>query len=82
MPGHRCNKCRKKFVCEYLLNKHLNRVVPCDKKLSCDKCGKEFSLKKDFDQHMNKKTSCVVINTNNNQTSLGISSPLLFYFCT
>jgi hypothetical protein len=47
--------------------------VPCDKKLICEKCNKTFSLKKDFDQHMNRKTSCVVINTNNNQTSLEIS---------
>lgn len=72
MTVHRCNKCRKKFVSEYLLNKHLNRAVPCDKKLSCDKCSKEFSLKKDYDQHMNRKTSCVVVNINN-QTSIEIS---------
>lgn len=64
MVGHRCNKCKKKFVSEYLLNKHLNRAVPCDTKLQCDICGREFSLKKDFEQHMNRKTPCIKINEN------------------
>jgi uncharacterized OB-fold protein len=37
LAAAKCNKCGKKFVSEYILNRHKNKKVPCDVVLSCKK---------------------------------------------
>ena len=40
-----CIKCNKKFKTNQILNNHLNRKIPCDRKLECNRCKKEFKTK-------------------------------------
>ncbi len=60
----KCTKCKKKFVSQYLLDKHLNREIPCDQEIKCEKCDKKFEKKRDLERHMNRKTPCVSIKHN------------------
>ncbi len=60
----RCTKCKKKFVSQYLLDKHINREIPCDQEIKCEKCGKIFEKKVYLERHMKRKTPCITINQN------------------
>jgi uncharacterized C2H2 Zn-finger protein len=60
MPQQICKVCHRKFKSEYLLNKHVNRKIPCNAqdKLICTKCNKVFKTYQDLQRHMNKKIPC------------------------
>jgi hypothetical protein len=70
----KCTKCKKKFVSQYLLDKHLNREITCDQEIKCGTCGKIFKLKRDLERHMNRKTPCIknYYNKNNSNVLLEI----------
>ena len=57
-----CKKCKYKFANQGNLTKHLNRTVPCDKKVEykCKKCQSIFTRECDLKRHKDRKTSCVV----------------------
>lgn len=56
---YKCLKCNNKFSSEYMLNKHMNKQVPCDIKIECDKCGLSFTSKIYLERHKNRKTPCI-----------------------
>ena len=53
-----CSKCNKVFKRNIDLNRHINRKIPCDRKLECNRCFKNFNQKCDLLSHMNKKNKC------------------------
>jgi hypothetical protein len=55
----KCPNCKKKFVSQYLLDKHLNREIPCNQEIHCDKCGRIFEKKQDMERHMKRKIPCL-----------------------
>ena len=59
--NHKCKKCKQTFVSEYLLNKHLNRKVPCDVVLKCDRCEVVFTNAYRLNRHKNRKNPCTII---------------------
>ena len=78
MGKYKCNKCGKSFERKSTLNKHLNRVYPCDKveaKLKCEYCDSKFSRKDNLNRHIKTIHSDMinkVINKNNNNDNNGI----------
>jgi hypothetical protein len=54
-----CVKCGKTYNREIDLCRHMNRKIPCNRKLSCDLCFKNFTRLGDLKRHMNKKRPCV-----------------------
>lgn len=54
-----CTKCNKLFKSEYLLNKHLNRAIPCGVVLNCKNCKKIFTTNQQLLSHVNRKISCI-----------------------
>lgn len=56
-----CIKCKKEFKSKQELKRHLNRKIPCDRKLQCKRCKKEFKTKQHLNQHINRKTNCEII---------------------
>ena len=55
-----CSKCNKVFKRNIDLNRHINRKIPCDRKLECNRCFKNFNQKCDLLSHMNKKTNVII----------------------
>jgi len=55
---HTCSKCNKVFNAEKLLIKHLNKKIPCDRKIECYKCLKIFSDMGNLNRHLRRKTPC------------------------
>jgi hypothetical protein len=53
-----CSKCNKVFKRNIDLNRHINRKIPCDRKLECNRCFKIFNQKCDLLNHINKKNKC------------------------
>jgi hypothetical protein len=53
-----CNKCKRGFKSQYLLNKHTNRAFLCDTIFQCSECGQVFATNVILTQHKNRKTSC------------------------
>lgn len=68
----KCKKCKKKFISQYLLDKHLNREVPCDQKIMCELCNKIFQKKIELERHMQRKTPCVKVDKIKKSISLEI----------
>lgn len=56
-----CIKCNKEFKTKQNLKNHLNKKIPCDRKLECNRCKKIFDTNQHLKQHLNRKTSCQVI---------------------
>lgn len=54
-----CPKCSKSFRDQYVLDMHLNRKNPCDKKIQCGTCGMIFKSNRDLENHKNRQTPCV-----------------------
>lgn len=53
-----CDKCDKIFNREIDLNRHMNRKIPCNRKLQCPRCFKIFNIMGDLKRHINKKLQC------------------------
>jgi uncharacterized C2H2 Zn-finger protein len=53
-----CIKCDKIFKRNIDLNRHINRKIPCDRKLECNRCFKNFNQKCDLLNHINKINKC------------------------
>lgn len=58
----KCNKCNKKFISRYLLDKHTNRKIPCTIEIKCNRCGKIFSSTIYLNRHLERKTPCENVN--------------------
>lgn len=58
---YKCQKCKSKFISQYLLDKHLNRETSCDIKIKCNKCDKEFQNKFILEKYLKRKNPCVRI---------------------
>jgi hypothetical protein len=57
-----CSKCNKTFCSNKTLQKHLEKKIPCDRKIKCDKCGKTFGDITQLKRHSeNRKTPCEAI---------------------
>ena len=64
-----CQKCQKEFGSKFNLDRHLQRLYPCDKKIrkryQCQKCEKIFKTKKGGEFHLKhdvcQKTICLCI---------------------
>jgi hypothetical protein len=54
-----CIKCNKNFTNVYLLDKHLNRKIPCNVEIKCLVCEKIFKYDRELTNHLNKKKPCV-----------------------
>ena len=63
MSNYKCKTCKKKFISEYLLNKHLNKKIPCSVIIKCIRCNKVFEYSRDLDRHEKRKNPCKIINT-------------------
>ena len=59
IPGLVCIKCGKGFKTEFLLTRHSNRKIPCNRVIQCVKCNKVFKQLSDLSRHQNRKTPCV-----------------------
>jgi hypothetical protein len=55
-----CNKCDRIFTSNVYLNRHINRKIPCDRKLEYDRCGKDFTQLSNFNSHINRKNPCSI----------------------
>jgi len=53
-----CDKCDKIFKRNIDLNRHMNRKIPCDRKLECNRCFKIFDHKHHLLSHINKINKC------------------------
>ena len=53
-----CSKCNKVFKRNIDLNRHINRKIPCDRKLECNRCFMKFDKKCNLLNHINKKNKC------------------------
>jgi uncharacterized C2H2 Zn-finger protein len=53
-----CEKCERVFNRQNHLDKHMNRKIPCDRKLKCPRCFQEFNILGNLKQHVNKKNKC------------------------
>jgi len=60
----KCSKCNNTFNSEYVLNKHLNRKIPCDTILQCTRCDKVFKTIRDLNSHENRKFPCKITDLN------------------
>lgn len=60
----KCSKCNNTFNSEYVLNKHLNRKIPCDIVLQCARCNKVFQTIRDLNSHENRKFPCKITDIN------------------
>lgn len=67
---YRCQKCKKRFTSEYLLNKHLNKTISCDIVLKCDKCEKKFDTIFLLNRHLLRKTPCISTTIENNSNNI------------
>jgi len=58
--GFVCNKCYKPYKYMSDFKRHINRKMPCDKKIKyqCRKCNKILRDKTDYTRHMTKKNPC------------------------
>jgi hypothetical protein len=56
-----CERCKSQFTTEYLLQKHLNRKIPCNIIFLCLKCKKIFASKYSLERHYNNKKPCVEV---------------------
>jgi hypothetical protein len=54
----KCIKCNKNFTSQYILNKHVNRKVPCTVVIQCKTCEKVFPALRDLERHNNRVTPC------------------------
>lgn len=61
-----CIKCCKQFRSNYLLEKHINQITPCDVILNCNRCNKNFKNKRDLDRHEARKNPCDISSKNAN----------------
>lgn len=55
MVEYKCNRCGRSFDRRTTLDKHLNRVYPCDRmeaKRKCEYCNSKFSRKDTLDRHI------------------------------
>jgi hypothetical protein len=55
---HICNKCDKEFKTSQNLEKHINRINPCDLVHKCIRCEKIFNTKSKLIIHLNRKNPC------------------------
>jgi hypothetical protein len=53
-----CKKCSKQFTTAYTLQKHLDRIIPCDKPLICNRCGLNFNHHSKYEKHLNRVKPC------------------------
>lgn len=60
---YKCKQCNKKFISQYLLDKHSNRKVPCTIEIKCNRCGKVFTNTIYLNRHLERKNPCTGINT-------------------
>jgi hypothetical protein len=58
--GVACIKCDRIFTSHVYLTRHINRKIPCDRKLECGRCGKEFTQLSNFNSHINRKNPCAI----------------------
>lgn len=55
-----CIKCNRIFTRQTHLTRHLNRKIPCDRKLECNRCRKEFTQLSNLNSHINRKNPCTI----------------------
>ena len=53
-----CVKCDKVFKTKQNLNLHLDKKIPCDRKLECKNCKKVFKTNQKLNNHINNITKC------------------------
>jgi hypothetical protein len=56
-----CERCKVQFTNEYLLQKHLNRKIPCDIIFKCIICKKILASKKSLERHEKKQKPCIEV---------------------
>lgn len=61
---HKCHKCPEYFSTEYLLVKHLNKAISCDKPLKCERCKELFTDITTYKRHINRKIQCKKVDVN------------------
>ena len=72
MGEHKCNKCGKSFDRKMSLDRHLNRIYPCNRKeskIKCKYCNKKFNRKDNLNRHIKNIHSDNInatVNGNNN----------------
>lgn len=54
-----CPKCNKTLKNEKNLRQHLNKKIPCDRKLVCPICNKIFTCVRNYKNHTNRKNPCL-----------------------
>jgi uncharacterized C2H2 Zn-finger protein len=60
---YKCNKCQSYFSTEFLLNKHVNKSISCDKPLKCSRCEVSFTDITLYNRHLNRKLKCKISKT-------------------
>lgn len=70
-----CMKCRKEFMYESNLKKHLNQHTPCDLIVVCDICDMKFKSLRNLNNHKLKTIPC--IRKNNDYEDKKIQNQLL-----
>jgi hypothetical protein len=59
---YNCNKCNKEFKSNRNLQLHLNKKIPCDRKIKCKNCLKIFNTIQNLIKHENRKNKCIKVN--------------------
>lgn len=67
MNNYTCKNCNKLFSTKQSLNRHLNKKIPCNKKIICIKCGLTFDTKQHLSNHLKMKGNCLINKLNNIQ---------------
>jgi uncharacterized C2H2 Zn-finger protein len=59
-----CKLCDRIFGAIQILERHMNRKIPCNVILKCEKCNKEFRLKANLIRHQDRKSPCEFMQSN------------------
>lgn len=59
-----CKRCKKKFSSFQILERHMKKKNPCNRKIQCEKCGKVFKQLGHLKKHLDRKTLCEPIQGN------------------